>query len=297
MINAEKKQIQQVQQLLYGDTLCANEVATTVMSENPTTEEVKKSHVPNRGRSYPPKDIKLLFAYTAGYCCFPGCAERCVIDETKTDPTVVIGHISHIVAHSEDGPRGKSSLSPKERDSYGNWILLCPTHHTKVDKQPNNYTVEDLKEWKRLKEAEVSEKLEYAVTSVTFVELEAITKAIASKASNSIPNFELIEIPEKLEKNNLSNSIRNYLAIGNVNYKQVEEYVQHISRIDSTFPERLKQGFQNQYAKLRKSNIEGDELFISLCKFSYQKKEDFIEKAACLAVVTYLFITCEIFEK
>jgi hypothetical protein len=63
---------------------------------------------------------------------------------------------AHIVARKEDGPRGKSPLSAKQRDSYSNLILLCPTHHATIDDIPNGpqeYTVERLQQIKAEHEA------------------------------------------------------------------------------------------------------------------------------------------------
>jgi hypothetical protein len=257
----------------------------------------KETKEPKKSRKYPEKDVKILFAMSAGYCAFPRCSQRCVVEKTVSDPHVVIGHIAHIVAHSKDGPRGQSSLSDDERDCYQNWILLCPTHHTVIDKQPNHYTIEDLKEWKKRKEDSITQNLEEAVVNITFVELEAVTSGILQNASKPSTNFDIIEIPDKLQKNNLSFAIREYLAIGSVRYTQVEEYIQTVARVDLSFPERLKAGFTQEYNKLRLAGHEGDELFLSLCDFAYQNKDNILEKAACLSVLSYLFITCEVFEK
>jgi hypothetical protein len=250
-----------------------------------------------KGRSYPAPDVKFLFAASAGYCAFPDCKQRCVVKRTTLDKHAIIGEIAHIIAHSEDGPRGKANLTDKERDCYDNWVLLCPTHHTLVDKQANSYTAEDLKQWKTILEKSVTEKLEEEITNVTFVELEAVTKAILENASIPNTDFDIINIPEKLSKNQLTNKVRDYLAIGSVRYSQVEEYIQTISRIDITFPERLRDGFLFEYEKQLAEGVTGDALFLSLCVFSYQNKDSLLEQAACLAVLSYLFITCEIFEK
>lgn len=55
-----------------------------------------------------------------------------------------MGEQAHIVGRGKNEARGKSNLTRKERDSYFNLILLCPTHHTLIDKNPQDYTVEKL---------------------------------------------------------------------------------------------------------------------------------------------------------
>ena len=66
---------------------------------------------------------------------------------------------------------------------------------------------------------------------------------------------------------------------------------------DINFGERLKQGFVNKYLELKKSGIEGDELFLSLFEFASNNSQDLKTQAAGLAVLTYFFETCEVFEK
>jgi hypothetical protein len=72
-------------------------------------------------------------------------------------PTV-IGEMAHVIADSPIGPRGDG----EGRDnSYANLILLCPTHHTLVDKAPHGtFPATMLWEWKAAHEARVSRSVE-----------------------------------------------------------------------------------------------------------------------------------------
>ena len=83
--------------------------------------------MPDR-RRYPQQDVKLLFMLSAGYCAFPGCKRICREMETAEDAPVVVGEISHIVAHGDAGPRADATMPAAERDRYANWVLFCPTH-------------------------------------------------------------------------------------------------------------------------------------------------------------------------
>ena len=65
-------------------------------------------------RSYRDKDLKLLWGLAAARCSFPECHVPCVAEDTGKDPTVVLGKIAHIVAHSDDGPRGDRTMPLKE---------------------------------------------------------------------------------------------------------------------------------------------------------------------------------------
>jgi hypothetical protein len=70
--------------------------------------------------SIPLRDHKMLWGRAGARCSV--C--RMLLARTS-EPGVasVIGEEGHIVARKEDGPRGKSPLSAKQRDSYSNLIL------------------------------------------------------------------------------------------------------------------------------------------------------------------------------
>ncbi len=97
----------------------------------------------------------ILWGRAAACCSFPGCNHDLVMDATETDDESLVGDIAHIVAESEDGPRGKSDVGPEERNEYPNLILLCKIHHKLVDDQPSTYTVEKLHEFKRAHEGKI----------------------------------------------------------------------------------------------------------------------------------------------
>lgn len=90
------------------------------------------------------KDVKLLWGRAASRCAFPDCRRKLTQDKNAASDSFPLGEQAHIVGEKEDSPRGKSSLSLEERDSYFNLILVCPTHHTIIDKNPEDYPVEKL---------------------------------------------------------------------------------------------------------------------------------------------------------
>lgn len=101
-------------------------------------------------------DISLLWGRAAGHCSYPGCAEDCSVYLKKTGHTI-LGEMAHVIARSAAGPRGAASVA--NRDGYENLILLCPTHHTLVDKAPADFPAEELTRWKAEHEARVSAAL------------------------------------------------------------------------------------------------------------------------------------------
>lgn len=86
----------------------------------------------------PKAEIKKLALRSGGRCAFPECRMPLTTVEPQTGETVVLGHVAHIVAQQDGGPRGDPSLSPQERDKYENLVLLCTNHHQLVD-NPASY--------------------------------------------------------------------------------------------------------------------------------------------------------------
>lgn len=102
---------------------------------------------------------KYLWGRAASHCSWPECRRPLSEDLVLSAEPINLGEEAHIVAKEEDGPRGKSSLTPEERDDYSNLILLCSHDHTRIDKAPQEYSVEFLHKTKADHEAWVRETL------------------------------------------------------------------------------------------------------------------------------------------
>ena len=100
-------------------------------------------------RDYSKKTLKILFALSRNQCAHPECTNNVIEPSTGSSDAAVIAQICHIYAVSTEGPRGKAGLTNKELNSPENLILLCPNHHTVVDKQFETYPAELLKQWKQ----------------------------------------------------------------------------------------------------------------------------------------------------
>ncbi|MBD2460143.1 hypothetical protein H6G89_03700 [Oscillatoria sp. FACHB-1407] len=103
------------------------------------------------------KDLKLLWGKAANRCSI--CRTKLAYDSSSTSNTFPIGEQAHIVAEENSGPRGESILTSEQRNSYPNLILLCPTCHTKIDKAPSDYPIEELHRYKTEHELWVDECL------------------------------------------------------------------------------------------------------------------------------------------
>lgn len=83
------------------------------------------------------KATKLLWANAAGHCSFTECTEKLCLPASDDVAPYTIGEMAHIKGEKPGSNRYDPAQAPDERDSYANLILLCPTHHTKIDKKEN----------------------------------------------------------------------------------------------------------------------------------------------------------------
>jgi len=93
--------------------------------------------------------IKQLFSLSAGRCNL--CNSQLVTNNIQ------IAEMAHIIAKKSNGARG--SISQEHDNSYNNLILLCPNCHTKVDKYPEDYSIEKLITLKNEHENSIKSKL------------------------------------------------------------------------------------------------------------------------------------------
>jgi len=108
-----------------------------------------------------PKSIKLLWSNAAGLCSFSGCSEKLSVQGAGAAAPYTLGEMAHIKGDKSGSNRYDKLQSDIERDGYSNLILLCPTHHTLIDKPENEseYTVDVLNAMKSEHERYISNRL------------------------------------------------------------------------------------------------------------------------------------------
>lgn len=83
--------------------------------------------------SIPPRIAAALWAVAGGRCEYRGCNENLVGDLISNKRDALFGYIAHIVADSEDGPRGHAEHSRQLAKDLSNLMLLCGKHHKVID--------------------------------------------------------------------------------------------------------------------------------------------------------------------
>ena len=94
--------------------------------------------------------IKSLFGASSNVCAYTGCEERLTDQAWKA----VNGEVAHICGARPSAPRFDPAMSDAERNSFDNLILLCPKHHTLIDRlDPAGHSADALCEMKVKSEA------------------------------------------------------------------------------------------------------------------------------------------------
>jgi len=103
---------------------------------------------------------RLLAERVANHCSNPKCQQT--TSGPQKDPTkaINVGVAAHITAASQKGPRFDPSSTPSQRQSAENGIWLCQSCAKLVDNDPNRYSVDSLRQWKRIIEEDTIRELE-----------------------------------------------------------------------------------------------------------------------------------------
>lgn len=136
------------------------------------------------------------------------------------------------------------------------------------------------------------------MSKITYTELDTVTNNILSMPLVDTECNLAILIPpsQKIARNQLSIGTTSKLQIGLIKAKEVKKFVEHMATIIPEFPDKLKAGLVIEYERLRQEGLEGDKLFDSLHDFASRQSSDYLLQTAGLAVVSYFFESCDLFE-
>jgi len=242
---------------------------------------------------------KLVLAFRSGdRCAFPGCTRRLTVDGGPQSEPAVIGQAAHIAGEKPGAARYDAIMTDQQRNHCDNLIYLCCDHHTQIDKQVDDFSVEDLLAMKADHERRIREATHNAFAEVGFPELEQATQWIHHvKALDQDHTFTVIPLADKIKKNELSDKVTGTIKMGLAAMPDVKAYIVSEAQNDPEFPERLKAGFSEEYYRLRKEGVRGDELFDLMCQFAQRGFKEQNQRSAGLAILIYFFESCEVFEK
>lgn len=116
------------------------------------------------------------------------------------------------------------------------------------------------------------------------------------RAGAPTPSEEILPVsPKKLEANALSAAVASYLQLGRERDRLVEQYFE--KHPNPLFGDEVAAAFRAEYLQLRSERLEPDQIFAALQAFAGgSTRGDAAHEAAVLAVLSYLFDRCDIFE-
>ena len=207
-----------------------------------------------------------------------------------------VGKIAHVCAAESGGPRYNPDLSDEDTRSYPNLLLLCATHHDDVDADDKKYTVDVLRKIKLDHEDWVRTSLEEEMINVGYPELEVIISYLGTTGGQENPEeYSITKIKHKIEKNELTTSVEGLIRMGLTRAPTINAYLNDFP--DPQYEDRLKKIFVEKYETFREDGLRGDDLFYALVEAVKGTNNDIKRIATAIALVTYFFERCDIFEK
>lgn len=130
--------------------------------------------------------------------------------------------------------------------------------------------------------------------NLSFEELQPVLRHIAKQKPADNPPLNAPS-PEKLEHNGLSDAAAEYLSLGRKWERLVERYFAQHPEPD--LGDRIAEGFRQRYASLKDMELSSDDIFSDLQAYANGKaRSDAKHEAAVMAVISYFFERCDIFE-
>lgn len=108
------------------------------------------------------RSSNLLWAGAAGICSFPDCDTKLITTQEHVVNPYAIGEMAHIKGENPGSNRHDPTLDHRLVNDYRNLILLCPNHHTEIDKKVNEdtFTFAQITQFKLDHEKKVASALE-----------------------------------------------------------------------------------------------------------------------------------------
>jgi len=129
---------------------------------------------------------------------------------------------------------------------------------------------------------------------LTFAPIAKVLTAIHGQAPQSLDTIEPVSA-QKLEANALSVTVADYLRLGRQREHLVQQYFE--KHPNPSFGDEVAKVFRDEYLRFKADGLSPDEIFAGLQDFAGGTTRGNVEhEAAVLAVMSYLFERCDIFE-
>lgn len=158
----------------------------------------------------------ILCERVGGRCSNPNCRRETLGPHREGDKRLSIGEAAHILGASPKGARYDARMTKEERESINNGIWLCSACHTLIDKNPDEYPVEELLKWKMIAEYEQERRLKGEdIVSFQSQQMERKKEALKQVKYATDCFHDLLEYSYKYWKMNFAQSFSNPIDLQN----------------------------------------------------------------------------------
>lgn len=117
------------------------------------------------------KTKRTIAERAAFQCVVPGCTEVTSGPGATSDKVALLGTACHIYSAGENGPRGRSTLTPAEISAPSNGVWACANHGRLIDTNKGQaYPAALLKGWKKLQEARLKKAQDHQRTQIGWLD-------------------------------------------------------------------------------------------------------------------------------
>ena len=280
-IDAIKKQLLQDKEFLLeieksmGGTSC-REVEETEPEDSdnldmgPWNYRKRKLHM--READFSERIKTILCERVGGRCSNPNCRRETLGPHREGDKRLSIGEAAHILGASPKGARYDARMTKEERESINNGIWLCSACHTLIDKNPDEYPVEELLKWKMIAEYEQERRLKGEdIVSFQSQQMERKKEALKQVKYATDCFHDLLEYSYKYWKMNFAQSFSNPIDLQNEiddHHFMYEEELLHINKYLEKRDD-LYEALNQHSLDLGKQVVELLNEYINLTTFQY----------------------------
>jgi|GEM_PF-4377597 len=264
------------------------------------TKKVEEHKLSKRVRNVNQTTQIALYIESMNMC--PMCDGRLTELDDENNIIIHLAEVAHIIAlGTEKAARTDSTLTNEQINSFNNLLVLCANCHTKIDKNPHQYTDGYLRNIKDIHRQKMLKLTAQPMMEIGFQEISTVIRAIASGKHTSIsnPDFRLITPQDKMDKNSFSTEVRVLILQGVSRATEVNSCIEKCNQLDDVTATNLLNKFKEAYKKYKQAETSSDAIFYQLVGLPINKTNinDAKIYAASIALTSYLFESCEIFEK
>lgn len=253
----------------------------------------------NKRENYTPTENSILYAETGG-CC-PLCTQPIIFQKKNSNKPTKCYEIAHIYPLNPTPSQVVALVgypAPPDINARENLIALCPTCHTKYDK---DFKIEELTKLRKLKDGYLSDTKakhtasQHIIQEEIFEILDAIASYEFDETALSPAKFDISTVDKKL-KTGMSPLQKSEIKVNAINfYVRIRDHICALERQDQASIKILLNQINSYYLAMNKQNPDNKDLvFNYVAQWISDKSRKPILPAKVLA--SFFVQNCEVFD-